>query len=336
MRNNGTFNFGANLEVKKDAPLDSRTLVTNYADLIKEETWKDSDGNTWTYVGMLVTCQDKPGKLYQLIKKDYTLVANWKEIGASAEELANYLPLTGGDLSGSLSVGAASANSGENFTEMDSDNFAVGESGAECEYWRYGYGNIKFDGEYDTFDLTLPKANDTLVVSGDVVNKIDANATEDGSSVEITLQSNNNDNVSTTTIEAASTESAGVMTATDKQKTELMSVSNIGTEENPQNVLNLENVGEFSSRIGGLALEFGIDGFRLGQNYDDGEDNGIYYSNIYPDSNQTEDIQLTLPSTSGTLALASDVETAVSDAVSKVSEDIPTAMSEDDIKELLK
>lgn len=325
MRNNGTFNFGANLEVKKDAPLDSRTLVTNYADLIKKETWKDSDGNTWTYVGMLVTCQDKPGKLYQLIKKDYTQVANWKEIGVSAKELANYLPLTGGDLSGSLSVGSASAGSGENFTEMDSDNFAVGESGAENEYWRYGYGNIKFDGEYDTFDLTLPKANGTLVVSGDVVNKIDANATEDGSSVEITLQSNNNDNVSTTTIEAATTESAGVMTATDKQKTELMSVSNIGTEENPQNVLNLTNVGDFTATNSQFTFNIDLDGLNFAMPYEEGEGDEktthYRYAMLKPDADAEDDVNVVLPSASGTLALKTEVDAAISAAVATLSKD---------------
>ena len=90
MRNKGTFNFGANLEVKKDAPLDARTLVSEYADLVKAETWTDSDGNTWLYVGMLVVCQDKPGKLYQLVAKDYTKESSWKEIGADVD-LSGYL-----------------------------------------------------------------------------------------------------------------------------------------------------------------------------------------------------------------------------------------------------
>lgn len=89
MRTQGTFNFGANLEVKKDAPLDARTLVPSYADLILNETWEDSDGNAWTYPGMLVTCLDRPGKLYQLTAADYTKTANWKEIGAEVD-LSNY------------------------------------------------------------------------------------------------------------------------------------------------------------------------------------------------------------------------------------------------------
>lgn len=90
MRQNGTFNFGANLEVKKDAPLDARTLVSQYADLVKPETWADSDGNTWLYICALVVCQDRPGKLYQLINKDFTKESSWKEIGADVD-LGDYL-----------------------------------------------------------------------------------------------------------------------------------------------------------------------------------------------------------------------------------------------------
>ena len=89
MRTQGTFNFGANLEVKKDAPLDARTLVPSYADLTLDATWKDSDGNAWTYPGMLVTCLDRPGKLYQLTAADYTKSANWREIGAEVD-LSDY------------------------------------------------------------------------------------------------------------------------------------------------------------------------------------------------------------------------------------------------------
>ena len=81
-RNNGTFIFGANLEPEVKAPLDARTLVDKYEDLVKDETWKNTThGSAWTYVGMIVACADKPGQLFQLIDKDYTVEANWKTIG---------------------------------------------------------------------------------------------------------------------------------------------------------------------------------------------------------------------------------------------------------------
>lgn len=84
MRNKGTFNFSGNLEVKKDAPLEARSLVNSYADLTKPETWTDEEGGVWTYSFMNVTCKDRPGKIYQLIGEDYTEESNWKEIGSSS------------------------------------------------------------------------------------------------------------------------------------------------------------------------------------------------------------------------------------------------------------
>lgn len=81
-RYNGTLILGANLEPEIKAPLDARTLVDKYEDLVKESTWKnDAHGTAWTYVGMVVACADKPGQLFQLIAKDYTVESNWKPIG---------------------------------------------------------------------------------------------------------------------------------------------------------------------------------------------------------------------------------------------------------------
>lgn len=81
MRNKGTFNFSGNLEVKKDAPLEAGSIVPTYADLIKAETWTDEEGSVWVYKGKNVTCEDRPGKLYQLTSTDYTKTSNWVEIG---------------------------------------------------------------------------------------------------------------------------------------------------------------------------------------------------------------------------------------------------------------
>lgn len=81
MRNKGTFNFSGNLEVKKDAPLEAGSIVPTYADLTKAETWTDEEGSVWVYKGKNVTCEDRPGKLYQLTSTDYTKTSNWVEIG---------------------------------------------------------------------------------------------------------------------------------------------------------------------------------------------------------------------------------------------------------------
>lgn len=82
MRDRGTFNFSGNLEVKKDAPLEARSLVNSYADLVKPETWTDEQGGIWKYDCMLVSCKDRPGKVYQLSPgADYTKESSWILIG---------------------------------------------------------------------------------------------------------------------------------------------------------------------------------------------------------------------------------------------------------------
>lgn len=86
MRDRGTFNFSGNLEVKKDAPLEARSLVNSYADLVKPETWTDEQGGIWKYDCMLVSCKDRPGKVYQLSPgADYTKESNWILIGDTSE-----------------------------------------------------------------------------------------------------------------------------------------------------------------------------------------------------------------------------------------------------------
>lgn len=86
MRDRGTFNFSGNLEVKKDAPLEARSLVNSYADLVKPETWTDEQGGIWKYDCMLVSCKDRPGKVYQLSPSaDYTKKSSWILIGDTSE-----------------------------------------------------------------------------------------------------------------------------------------------------------------------------------------------------------------------------------------------------------
>lgn len=88
MRDRGTFNFSGNLEVKKDAPLEARSLVNSYADLVKPETWTDEQGGIWKYDCMLVSCKDRPGEVYQLQPgADYTKQSSWILIGGDTSEL---------------------------------------------------------------------------------------------------------------------------------------------------------------------------------------------------------------------------------------------------------
>lgn len=86
MRDRGTFNFSGNLEVKKDAPLEARSLVNSYTDLVKPETWTDEQGGIWKYDCMLVSCKDRPGKVYQLSPgADYTKQSSWILIGDTSK-----------------------------------------------------------------------------------------------------------------------------------------------------------------------------------------------------------------------------------------------------------
>lgn len=92
-RTRGIFNFSANLEVKKNAPLDSRLVVDTLNELTETATWADSDGKVWLYDGIVVTVRNKGG-LYMLTNYDpvtaataYSDLDNWKAVDASAAKI---------------------------------------------------------------------------------------------------------------------------------------------------------------------------------------------------------------------------------------------------------
>ena len=68
-RNKGQFVFAANFEVKAQAALDPRMVVTSKAELLSKETWP-YDGNTaYIYNGLIVAVVEEQA-LYMLIDKD--------------------------------------------------------------------------------------------------------------------------------------------------------------------------------------------------------------------------------------------------------------------------
>ena len=90
VRNRGIFNFSANLEVKKNAPLDSRVVVDTLIELTETSTWADSDNKVWLYDGIVVSVRENHG-LYMLTNYDavtaptaYTNSNNWVAVDASA------------------------------------------------------------------------------------------------------------------------------------------------------------------------------------------------------------------------------------------------------------
>lgn len=83
----GQANYASNFEVLKQAPLDSRTVVSDSGDLTKIATWQDADGNVWLYDGLIVTVPNTNNpsapEAYILKDKDnYGRRDAWLKLGA--------------------------------------------------------------------------------------------------------------------------------------------------------------------------------------------------------------------------------------------------------------
>ena len=83
----GQANYASNFEVLKQAPLDSRTVVSDSGDLTKIATWQDADGNVWLYDGLIVvvpnTNNPSAPEVYVLKDKDnYGRPDAWLKLGA--------------------------------------------------------------------------------------------------------------------------------------------------------------------------------------------------------------------------------------------------------------
>lgn len=83
----GQANYASNFEVLKQAPLDSRTVVSDSGDLTKAATWRDADGNVWLYDGLIVvvpnTNNPSAPEVYVLKDKDnYGRPDAWVKFGA--------------------------------------------------------------------------------------------------------------------------------------------------------------------------------------------------------------------------------------------------------------
>ena len=92
-RNRGLFNFSANLEVKKNAPLDSRVVVNTLLELTEISTWADNENKVWLYDGIVVSVRENHG-LYMLTNYDavtaptaYADMNNWVAVDASAAKI---------------------------------------------------------------------------------------------------------------------------------------------------------------------------------------------------------------------------------------------------------
>lgn len=85
-REKGTFNFSANLEVKKQGPLDARQTMITYEELTQAATWQDESGKMYLFNGLIVPVTNGSDKqLYMLTDASkYNEPAYWKRIDAGA------------------------------------------------------------------------------------------------------------------------------------------------------------------------------------------------------------------------------------------------------------
>lgn len=92
-RERGVFNFSANLEVKKQAPLDARQTYITYEELTQQSTWLDSDGRVWLFKGLVVPVNyNGQNALFMLINPDaYTSISSWIRVDGNAGESPIYI-----------------------------------------------------------------------------------------------------------------------------------------------------------------------------------------------------------------------------------------------------
>lgn len=261
MRDRGTFNFSGNLEVKKDAPLEARSLVNSYADLVKPETWTDEQGGIWKYDCMLVSCKDRPGKVYQLSPgADYTKESSWILIGDTSElnnKVQEFIDSKGApnglaSLNESGIIPSAQLPSYvDDVIEVDtfSNLPGTGESGkiyivqdTNLTYRWSGTGYVEISKSLalgETSSTAYPgdkgkattdklnKTSDKVVVGPTTVNP---------STDKIVLKyqthftSTNSDSEDSHTINAATTSQAGVMSSADKTKIDKIITNGNGTK----------------------------------------------------------------------------------------------------------
>lgn len=263
MRDRGTFNFSGNLEVKKDAPLEARSLVNSYADLVKPETWTDEQGGIWKYDCMLVSCKDRPGKVYQLSPgADYTKESNWILIGDTSElnnKVQEFIDSKGApnglaSLNESGIIPSAQLPSYvDDVIEVDtfSNLPGTGESGkiyivqdTNLTYRWSGTGYVEISkslalGETSSTAYPGDKGKATTDKLNKTSNKVVVGpVTVNPSTDKIVLKyqthftSTNSDSEDSHTINAATTSQAGVMSSADKTKLE----THINNKSNPHEV----------------------------------------------------------------------------------------------------
>lgn len=78
----GTLNLSGNLNVAIGKPLDARYSVEHEADITSSSIWSVSGAN-YAYEGIMVYCKDTHRTMQLQGSNDYSIAANWIEIGGN-------------------------------------------------------------------------------------------------------------------------------------------------------------------------------------------------------------------------------------------------------------
>ena len=90
----GTLNLSGNLNVAIGRPLDARYILDSEENLTSSASWT-AGGANYAYDGMMVYCKDT-NKTYQLQgSNDYSVAANWHEVGGGGGGSSNAVTIDG-------------------------------------------------------------------------------------------------------------------------------------------------------------------------------------------------------------------------------------------------
>lgn len=213
-REKGTFNFSANLEVKKQGALDSRLVVQTYAELVLAATWADSDNKIWLYDGMIVSVvADQTGKngVYKLDNKDaYNVESSWTRIDAAAAVSTVIVD----NLTSESTTSALSANQGKVLKgEIDSH---TGDSDVHItSAERSKLANIASNAEVNQNAFSKVKVGEDTI---EAETKTDTLNIAGGAGITVSADTENDKITIASSITNASTTFAGLMSSADKKK----------------------------------------------------------------------------------------------------------------------
>lgn len=164
-RNKGQFVFAANFEVKAQAALDPRMVVTSKAELLSKETWP-YDGNTaYIYNGLIVAVVEEQA-LYMLIDKDNYSAEDysaWKCLEAEKPEVVEIID----NLTSTDTDKALSANQGKVLKDaIDNISYSIKKLDTAEGDNSSSYQLIGKDGTVFGDTINIPK--DLVVSSGSV------------------------------------------------------------------------------------------------------------------------------------------------------------------------